>query len=100
MGLLKRVRRMRSMGKTRWFPKVGKGAMNGAGDWLSKAFGRYVKLVLPGPDVGKLGLHSFRKTVIQTLQAVGVQAKLRAAYVGHELEDEHRASYSMDAPRQ
>jgi integrase len=100
MGLLKKVARMRSTGETRLFPKVGKGAMNGAGDWLSKAFGRYVKLVLPAPDVGKLGFHSFRKTVIQTLQAAGVQAELRAAYVGHELDDEHHASYSMDAPKQ
>jgi integrase len=100
MGLLKKVARMRSMGETRLFSKVGKGAMNGAGDWLSKAFGRYVKLVLPAPDVGKLGFHSFRKTVIQTLQAASVQAELRAAYVGHELDDEHHASYSMDAPKQ
>jgi integrase len=100
MGLLKKVARMRSMGETRLFPKVGKGALNGAGDWLSKAFGRYVKLVLPAPDVGKLGFHSFRKTVIQTLQAAGVQAELRAAYVGHELDDEHHASYSMDAPKE
>jgi integrase len=99
LGLLKKVVRMRSMGETRLFPKVGKGAMNGAGDWLSKAFGRYVKLALPAPDVGKLGFHSFRKTVIQTLQAAGVQAELRAAYVGHELDDEHHASYSMDAPK-
>jgi len=67
------------MGETRLFTKVGKGALNRAGDWLSKAFGRYVKLVLPAPDVGKLGFHSFRKTVIQTLQAAGVQAELRAA---------------------
>lgn len=70
---------MRSMGETRLFTKVGKGALNRAGDWLSKAFGRYVKLVLPAPDVGKLGFHSFRKTVIQTFQAAGVQAELRAA---------------------
>lgn len=65
MGLLKRVERLRKIGETRLFLKVGKGAVNGAGDWLSKAFGRHVKLVLPAPDVGKLGFHSFRKTVIQ-----------------------------------
>jgi hypothetical protein len=29
-----------------------------------------------------------------------VQAELRAAYVGHELDDEHHASYRMDAPKQ
>jgi integrase len=99
MGLLKRVERLRKRGETRLFPKVGKGAMNGAGDWLSKAFGRHIKLALPAPDVGKLGFHSFRKTVIQTLQAAGVTAELRAAYVGHELDDEHHNSYGMDAPK-
>jgi integrase len=99
MGLLKRVERLRKIGETRLFPKVGKGAINGSGDWLSKAFGRHVKLVLPAPDVGKLGFHSFRKTVIQTMQAAGVQAELRAAYVGHDLDDEHHASYGMDLPK-
>jgi integrase len=100
MGLLKRVERLRKMGETRLFPKVGKGAINGSGDWLSKAFARYVGLTLPKPDTGKLGFHSFRKTVIQTLQAAGVAAELRAAYVGHELDDEHHSSYGMDAPKQ
>ncbi|MDF4024633.1 site-specific integrase [Luteibacter sp. PPL201] len=99
MGLLKRVERLRKMGETRLFPKVGKGAINGSGDWLSKAFARYVGLVLPKPDTGKLGFHSFRKTVIQTLQAAGVTAELRAAYAGHELDDEHHSSYGMDAPK-
>ncbi|URX62064.1 site-specific integrase [Luteibacter anthropi] len=99
MGLLKRVERLRAKGETQLFPKV-KGQQNGMGDWLSKAFGRYVGLVLPKPDMGKIGFHSFRKTVIQTLQAAGVTAELRAAYVGHELDDEHHSSYGMDAPKQ
>jgi len=99
MGLLKRVERLRKICETRLFPKVGKGAVNGAEDWLSKAFGRHVKLVLPAPDVGKLGFHSFRKTVIQTMQAAGVQAELRAAYVGHDLDDEHHASYGLELPK-
>ncbi|MGN6478774.1 DUF6538 domain-containing protein [Luteibacter sp.] len=99
LGLLKRVERLRKMGETRLFPKVGKGATNGSGDWLSKAFARHCGLVLPKPDTGKLGFHSFRKTVIQTLQAAGVAAELRAAYVGHELDDTHHSSYGMDAPK-
>lgn len=44
---------------------------------------------LPAPDVGKYGFQSFRKTVVQTMQAAGVQAEHRAAFVGHELDDEH-----------
>jgi len=56
-------------------------------------------LILPRPDTGKLGFHSFRKTVIQTLQAAGVAAELRTAYVGHDLDDEHHSSYGMGAPK-
>ena len=35
-----------------------------------------------------------RKTVVQGLQDLGVQAEARAAYAGHELDDEHHAAYS------
>lgn len=100
MGLLSRVERLRKAGERQLFPKVGKGAMNGMGDWLSKAFGRYMRAQLPVPDVGKYGFHSFRKTVVQTMQAAGVQAEHRAAYVGHELDDEHHERYGMDVPKQ
>lgn len=46
------------------------------------------------PEKGKFGFHSLRKTVVQGLQSVGVTAELRAAYVGHELDDEHHGAYS------
>jgi hypothetical protein len=32
--------------------------------------------------------------VVQGLQGAGVTAELRAAYVGHELDDEHHGAYS------
>ncbi|UPG92871.1 site-specific integrase [Luteibacter aegosomatissinici] len=105
MGLLKRVERLRAEGEKRLFPRVGRratkagAATNGKGDWLSKAFGRHLGELLVKPETGKLGFHSFRKTLIQTLQAKGVQAEVRAAYVGHDLDDEHHASYGMDAPK-
>jgi hypothetical protein len=35
-----------------------------------------------------------RKSVAQGLQTLGVPAEVRAAYVGHELDDEHHAVYS------
>jgi hypothetical protein len=35
-----------------------------------------------------------RKTVVQGLQTKGVASEIRAAYVGHELDDEHHATYS------
>jgi hypothetical protein len=33
------------------------------------------------------------------LQAAGVAAELRTAYVGHDLDDEHHSSYGMGAPK-
>lgn len=98
LGLLERVRRLRLAGKTRLFPAVKVGSVNGMGNWLSKAFFRYraeVGIVPPGK--GKHGFHSFRSTLIQSLQDLRVPAEIRAAYVGHELDDEHYNSYSREA---
>lgn len=96
LGLLDHVEELRKKGEKKLFPKVKVDAVNGQGNWLSKAFTRHVELALPKPDVGKLGFHSLRKTVVQTLQVKGVTAELRAAYVGHDLDDEHHTSYSAD----
>lgn len=35
-----------------------------------------------------------RKSLVQGLQILGVPAEVRAAYVGHKLDDEHQATYS------
>lgn len=96
LGLLTHVAALREKGEKKLFPKVKVDAVNGQGNWLSKAFSRHVELALPKPDVGKLGFHSLRKTVVQTLQVKGVTAELRAAYVGHDLDDEHHTSYSAE----
>lgn len=98
LGLLERVRRLRLAGKTRLFPAVKVGSVNGMGNWLSKAFFRYrgeVGILPPGK--GKHGFHSFRSTLIQALQDMRVPAEIRAAYVGHDLDDEHYNSYSREA---
>jgi len=96
LGLLDHVAELRKKGEKKLFPKVKVDAVNGQGNWLSKAFSRHVELALPKPDMGKLGFHSLRKTVVQTLQVKGVTAELRAAYVGHDLDDEHHTSYSAN----
>ncbi|EQD81151.1 phage-related integrase [mine drainage metagenome] len=36
--------------------------------------------------------------MVQTLQGAGVSAEVRAAIVGHELDDEHHAAYSTKSP--
>jgi hypothetical protein len=49
--------------------------------------------VVGGPKA-KRGFHSLRKTVIQEMQGSGVASEMRAQIVGHELDDEHHATYS------
>jgi integrase len=94
LGLLDRVAMLKASGETRLFPKVKVDGVNGAGNWLSKAFTRHVTKNLALPDKGKFGFHSLRKSVVQGLQTVGVSSEHRAAYVGHDLGDEHHGTYS------
>ncbi|UPG84530.1 integrase [Luteibacter aegosomatis] len=94
LGLLDRVAMLKASGETRLFPKVKVDGVNGAGNWLSKAFTRHVEKNLVLPEKGKFGFHSLRKSVVQGLQTAGVSSEHRAAYVGHELGDEHHGTYS------
>lgn len=93
-GLLEHVQSLREAGKSRLFPRTKVGSVNGAGNFLSAAFGRYIAGLGVKPKVGKVGFHSLRKTVIQAMQTGGVSSEVRAQYVGHELSDEHHSSYS------
>jgi integrase len=93
-GLLDRVAMLKASGETRLFPKVKLDGVNGAGNWLSKAFTRHVEKNVRLPEKGKFGFHSLRKSVVQGLQTAGVSSEMRAAYVGHELGDEHHGAYS------
>jgi len=102
LGLLDRVALLSKRGETRLFPAVKVGGVNGMGNWLSKAFARYRLAVgiLP-PGKGKHGFHSFRSTLIQAFQDKKVPAEIRAAYVGHDLDDDHHGSYSRQVrPRE
>ena len=94
LGLLDYVDALRQSGKDRLFPRAKVGSVNGAGNFLSAAFGRHLTALGIKPKVGKVGFHSLRKTVIQMLQAAGVASEVRAQLVGHLLDDEHHATYS------
>jgi hypothetical protein len=52
LGLLDHVADLRKKGGKKLFPKVKVDAVNGQGNWLSKAFSRHVELALPKPDMG------------------------------------------------
>jgi integrase len=95
LGLMERVEKLRKAGEKRLFPKVKVGAVNGAGNWLSKAFTRHIEAVgIEQPAKGKYGFHSLRKTAIQTMKSAKVPLEWRCAYVGHELDEEHVEAYS------
>jgi integrase len=94
LGLLDYVDALRKSGKDRLFPRAKVGSVNGAGNFLSAAFGRHLTALGVKAKVGKVGFHSLRKTVIQTLQTAGVPSEVRAQLVGHLLDDEHHATYS------
>ena len=78
------------------FPQASSTAKNGSGNWISKVFSYYLGNLSEGWPPTKRGFHSLRKTVIQQMQAAGVASEMRAQIVGHELDDEHHATYSRD----
>lgn len=78
----------------RLFPNGKADAINGAGNWISKAFSAHLKEHGKGWPEAKRGFHSLRKTVIQEMQGAGVASEMRAQIVGHELDDEHHTAYS------
>ncbi|MEA9709327.1 site-specific integrase [Xanthomonas campestris] len=96
MGFLDWIDGKRKVGETRLFPAAKATAVNGQGNWITKAFSRHLAEVGKGWEPAKRGFHSLRKTFIQELQGVGVVSELRAQIVGHELDDEHHSTYSRD----
>ncbi|WDJ91376.1 site-specific integrase [Xanthomonas campestris] len=96
MGFLDWVDAKREAGQTRLFPAAKATAVNGQGNWITKAFSRHLAEVGKGWEPAKRGFHSLRKTFIQELQGVGVVSELRAQIVGHEIDDEHHATYSRN----
>ncbi|MCL1553290.1 DUF6538 domain-containing protein [Xanthomonas nasturtii] len=94
LGFLEYVENLRGRGDWRVFPQASATATNGAGNWISKAFGYRVGKVGKDWPLAKRGFQSLRKTVIQQMQTAGVPSELRAQIVGHELDDEHHATYS------
>ncbi|MCC4590372.1 site-specific integrase [Xanthomonas campestris pv. cannae] len=96
MGFLKWVDDKRKAGETRLFPAAKATAVNGQGNWITKAFSRHLAEVGKNWEPAKRGFHSLRKTFIQGLQGAGVVSELRAQIVGHELDDEHHSTYSRE----
>ncbi|MEI2429075.1 site-specific integrase [Lysobacter yananisis] len=96
LGFQQWVDTLKSKGNDRLFTNASPTAKNGAGNWITKAFGRHLGMVAQDWDPGKRGFHSLRKTMIQEMQGRAVASELRAQIVGHELSDEHHSTYSRD----
>ena len=101
LGFLDHVQTLVKANERQLFPKGKIDAINGRGNWITKAFGNYLKKVAAQWPPAKRGFHSLRKAVIQELQGKGVSSEMRAQIVGHELDDEHHAVYSREfTPRE
>jgi integrase len=96
LGFLDHVQSLVKANESQLFPKGKIDAINGRGNWITKAFGNYLKKVGGQWPPAKRGFHSLRKSVIQELQGKGVASEMRAQIVGHELDDEHHAIYSRE----
>lgn len=99
LGLLDRVERLRAEGHERLFPRMRIDSAAGKGNSISKGFNYYLAGlgIKPRRAHGIIGIHSLRKTVIQTLQGSALPAERRRALVGHEagdlVADTHQGSY-------
>jgi integrase len=89
LGLMERVEALRAAGAERLFPNMRIDSAAGRGNSITKGFGYYLKGlgITPRRAHGIVGIHSLRKTVIQTLQGSSLSAERRRALVGHEAGD-------------
>ncbi|GLQ49473.1 site-specific integrase [Dyella flava] len=98
LGFIDYVEKLRSEGAERLFPDVNLEGKAGKGSVISKSFTYHLKRsevsVIPRRQNGRVGFHSLRKSVIQSLQGTQVSDEQRRAFVGHEQSDDvHTTSY-------
>lgn len=96
LGFVEHVKSLREAGEQRLFSQSKADAVNGAGNWISKAFSRHLGTTGKDWEKAKRGFHSLRKTFIQELQGKGAASEMRAQICGHELDDEHHGVYSRE----
>ena len=96
LGLLDWVFEQRKRGCTRLFPTVKLDGKSGKGNAISKGFSKLLDTLGIKPTIDadlaltkeldpKIGMHSFRDTIIQAMQGYADE-ELRKAYVGHSYE--------------
>ena len=99
LGLWTRMERLKKAGETKMFPGLKIDGTNGPANAPQKAF-LYIceQLRVKARGKGKIGLHSFRKTIVQWMQDKEIAPEYRRAFVGHaegnEQNDIHTVVYS------
>lgn len=91
--------RLRAGGEVKLFPGLNYEAENGPANGAQRAFSRYLqRLNIHARGKGRVGLHSFRDTAIQTMKLAGVREEYRREYCGHEQgeSDDHHDAYGID----
>lgn len=99
LGLWERVERLIDAGETKLFPGLEFMAQNGPANAAQRSFSRYLeRLEIKPRGKGKMGMHSFRDTVINTMKLGGVRREAREEYCGHELSQrgDHDEAYGID----
>jgi hypothetical protein len=87
--MMDRVTRLRADGEERLFPAMRIDSAARRGNAMGKGFSYYIGVpgIKPRRANGIVGIHSLRKTVIQTLQGSSLSVERRRAIVGHETGD-------------
>ena len=105
LGILDWVAEQRRRGCTRLLPTVKLDGKSGKGNAISKGFSKLLISLGVTPTVDpdlaltkdldpKIGMHSFRDTVIQAMQG-NADEELRKAYVGHKFEGRRSRAESV-----
>lgn len=102
LGFWDMVEAMQTRGEKQLFPNANRKALNGPAQAMGKKFSAYLaSLKISARGEGKVGLRSFRPTVITQMAENGVSQGWRELYVGHEQsegvstqETSHAISYT------
>ena len=97
LGLLDWVKEQKNRGQVRLFPTVKLDGKSGKGNAISKGASKLLRTldIRPKGENTRLGMHSFRDTVIQELQgSEDLKEERRRAYAGHaSYEKQDRSSH-------
>ncbi|WP_057667465.1 site-specific integrase [Stenotrophomonas koreensis] len=106
LGLLERVEALKAQGEVRLFPETNLTVQNGPASATGKAFSRLLQQLRIKPRFGKIGIHSLRDTVIQTMDDADVPLDKQEAYCGHVIsgtrstqKTDHKEAYSSKTTR-